>query len=39
MVEAARTEAIAIIEKDIDLKSYPLLSETLKGKDLKLHFE
>jgi ATP-dependent DNA helicase RecG len=39
MVEAARTEAIAIIEKDIDLKSYPLLSETLKAKNIKLHFE
>lgn len=39
MVEAARFEAIHIIEKDIDLKSYPLLSETLKGKNLKLHFE
>lgn len=39
MVEAARSEAIHIIEKDIDLKSYPLLSETLKAKNLKLHFE
>lgn len=39
MVEAARTEAIKIIEKDIDLKSYPLLSETLKSKNLNLHFE
>jgi hypothetical protein len=39
MVEAARTEAISLIEKDIDLKSLPLLSETLKSKNLKLHFE
>jgi len=39
MVEAARTEAIKIIEKDIDLKSSPLLAETLKNKNLKLHFE
>jgi hypothetical protein len=39
MVEAARSEAISIIEKDIDLKSSPLLSETLKAKNLKLHFE
>lgn len=39
MVEAARNEAISIIEKDIELKSYPLLGETLKQKNLKLHFE
>lgn len=39
MVEAARSEAINIIQSDIDLKSYPLLAETLKGKNLKLHFE
>jgi len=39
MVEAARNEAIAIIQKDIDLKSFPLLSETLASKNLKLHFE
>jgi len=39
MVEAARTEAIKIIERDIDLKYSPLLSENLKQKNLKLHFE
>jgi ATP-dependent DNA helicase RecG len=39
MVEAARTEAIQIIQKDIDLKSYPLLALTLASKNLKLHFE
>ena len=39
MVEAARTEAIAIISNDIDLKSSPLLAQTLKSKNLKLHFE
>ncbi len=39
MVEAARTESIHLIEKDIDLKSYPLLAETLKNKNIKLHFE
>lgn len=39
MVEAARNEAISIIEKDADLKNCPLLSETLKQKNLKLHFE
>ncbi|HAQ02570.1 TPA: hypothetical protein DCQ22_01605 [Candidatus Nomurabacteria bacterium] len=39
MVEAARTEAIRIVESDIDLKSSPLLSKTLLEKNLKLHFE
>lgn len=39
MVEAARTEAIHLIEKDVDLKSSPLLFETLKNKNIKLHFE
>ncbi len=39
MVEAARAEAIQIIQKDIDLKSYPLLALTLASKNLKLHFE
>ena len=39
MVEAARNEAINIIEKDTDLKTYPLLAETIKNKNIKLHFE
>ena len=39
MVEAARNEAIALIEKDEDLSSYPTLSQTLTSKNLKLHFE
>ena len=39
MVEAARTEAIHIIENDIDLKSSPLLAKTLNNKNIKLHFE
>ncbi len=39
MVEAARHEALKIIEEDNELSSYPLLSETLKQKNLKLHFE
>lgn len=39
MVEAARNEAINIINRDENLASYPLLSETLKQKNLKLHFE
>jgi len=39
MVEAARNEAMNIIEKDMNLKNYPLLAETLQNKNLKLHFE
>ncbi|MEI7688571.1 MAG: ATP-dependent DNA helicase RecG [Candidatus Nomurabacteria bacterium] len=39
MVEAARTEAIKIIEIDTNLKSSPLLAKNLIEKDLKLHFE
>lgn len=39
MVEAARSEAINIIQNDINLKSYPLLFEILKNKNIKLHFE
>ncbi|MFA6355095.1 MAG: ATP-dependent DNA helicase RecG [Candidatus Paceibacterota bacterium] len=39
MVEAARTEAIKMIESDVDLKYFPLLLKTLTEKDLKLHFE
>lgn len=39
MVEAARNEAITLIEKDKDLKSLPLLSKTLSSKNLDLHFE
>lgn len=39
MVEAARNEAIGIVEKDIELKSFPVLAKTLKDKKLNLHFE
>ncbi len=39
MVEAARTEAINIIQNDIDLKLSPLLAKTLLSKNIKLHFE
>ncbi len=39
MVEAARSEAINIIEKDIELESFPILAKTLKDKKLNLHFE
>lgn len=39
MVEAARMEAIALIEKNSTLSNYPLLSRTLAQKNLNLHFE
>lgn len=39
MVEAARGEAIALIEKDQNLSGLPLLAQTLKNKNLDLHFE
>jgi ATP-dependent DNA helicase RecG len=39
MVEAARAEAIKLIEKDKDLKSLPYLAQTLASKNLDLHFE
>ncbi|MEK7585991.1 MAG: ATP-dependent DNA helicase RecG [Patescibacteria group bacterium] len=39
MVEAARTEAIKLIEKDSTLASLPLLEKTLADKNLDLHFE
>lgn len=39
MVEAARNEAISLIEKDETLSSLPLLSQNLNSKNLKLHFE
>ncbi len=39
MVEAARTEATKLIEKDQNLSSFPLLLKALSEKDLDLHFE
>ncbi len=39
MVEAARTEALALIEKDQDLSGLPLLAQALSSKNLDLHFE
>ncbi|MBU3968927.1 GxxExxY protein [Patescibacteria group bacterium] len=39
MVEAARIEAHEIIEKDSQLKSYPLLREKMGRKDGEIHFE
>ncbi|MEK7652617.1 MAG: GxxExxY protein [Patescibacteria group bacterium] len=39
MVEAARLEAHEIIEKDFELKNYPLLKEKMGRKDGEIHFE
>ncbi len=39
MVEAARAEAIRLIENDTSLSSLPYLAQTLKDKNLDLHFE
>lgn len=39
MVEAARTEAINIIEKDPELTKYPLLKQKVREKSHEFHFE
>lgn len=39
MVEAAREEAKKIIEKDFEMKKYPLLKEHLESQEQKIHFE
>lgn len=39
MVEAARTEAVRLIEEDPELKNYPLLKEKVKSKVSEFHFE
>lgn len=39
MVEAARTEAVRLIEEDPELKKYPLLKEKVKSKVSEFHFE
>ena len=39
MVEAARTEAIRLIEKDPELANYPLLKQKVKSKVSEFHFE
>jgi ATP-dependent DNA helicase RecG len=39
MVEAARTEAIQIIEKDPELLKYPLLKQKVREKAGEFHFE
>jgi len=39
MVEAARLEAQNILKQDPELKNHPLLKETIKQKNLNIHFE
>ena len=39
MVEAARTEAIRLIEEDLELTKYPLLKNKVKQKAGEFHFE
>lgn len=39
MVEAARTEAVRLIEEDPELKKYPLLKQKVKEKAGEFHFE
>ncbi len=39
MVEAARTEAIRLIEEDPELRNYPLLKNKVKEKAGEFHFE
>jgi ATP-dependent DNA helicase RecG len=39
MVEAARNEAIAIIQKDRELSNYPTLKQKVKAKNQNVHFE
>ncbi|MFA6258390.1 MAG: ATP-dependent DNA helicase RecG [Candidatus Paceibacterota bacterium] len=39
MVEAARIEAISIIEKDLELEKYPLLRTQIKERAKEFHFE
>ncbi len=39
MVEAARLEAQALIEKDFELKNYPLLRDRMLSKTAKIHME
>ena len=39
MVEAARTEAVRLIEEDPELKEYPLLKQKVREKAGEFHFE
>lgn len=39
LVEAARQEALTIVQKDTELKKHPLLAQTLKGRAQTMHFE
>jgi ATP-dependent DNA helicase RecG len=39
LVEAARSEALALVEKDSELTKHPLLKETLSARAQTTHFE
>ena len=39
MVEAARTEAVRLIEEDPELSKYPLLKQRVHEKAGEFHFE
>ncbi len=39
LVEAARTEALALVKKDIELKAHPLLAATLSARAAQTHLE
>ena len=39
MVEAARFEALNLLQKDTELKSYPLLAQKLTRRNAEIHFE
>ena len=39
MVEAARTEAVQMIESDSTLNNYPFLKEEVESRKKELHFE
>jgi ATP-dependent DNA helicase RecG len=39
MVEASRTEAVRLVDEDIDFKKYPMIQEYFKNQKDKIHFE
>lgn len=39
LVEAARTEALALVQNDVELKSYPLLAEAVAARAQHTHLE
>lgn len=39
MVEASRTEAVRLVDEDVEFKKYPLIREYFKNQTEKIHFE